>query len=447
MSRRPRPVCRLAVACLLVLGAAALAPAASAEEEEEGVRIGLLTFREGPFPEMGAALAQGFNDYVAVLNRRDGGIADLPVAVAECAFAYQIPEGADCYDRLAGQGVSLVVANSSGVAEAVGPRAAEAGVPVLADGHGTAALADGRVSPWVFSPPMSELGAMDGIIQHIARIEGGFDKLRNRWIGYLYLDNEFGRAPLEFLEQQARTYGFGLKTWAIPAKYAHDQRAQWRQASFSKPDWLILGAWGPMITVALDRADQLDFPVDRVIGGWWTTAEPHIEGAQDSATGYRAATYHTPGEGAEIHARILETVYGGDETEARRAGWGGMLHTRGIVSAMFATEAIRQSIDAAGGFEGAAGSRVRQALASLAISEDRLAATGLAGVIQQLLVDDCRHAGLGSMAIQQWDGARWILASGWNTPRRDMVRPFVEAAAQAHARANDITLDQTRCGG
>lgn len=439
MTDRPSsPRRALAVWLLAAVAWFAGTPAALAEDAE--VRLGLMTYREGPFPGMGGPMAQGFNDYVAQLNARDGGVAGARVGVAECEFGYRIDRGKACFEELADKGVSLVVPNSEGVAKALLSRAAELEVPLLADGHGSAAIADGRVARWAFNPPMSHMGEVSAIVQYIAQIEGGFEALRNKRIGVLYLDNEFGVEPLEMLEALARSHGFGLDGWAIPTKYTGDQRLQWRQIAFAEPDWLILWVWGPMVTTSIDRAAEFGYPVDRVIGGWWTTAEPYLEATQGRATGYRATTYHAPGDAAAVFGRIVETVYGGDLDPAERRGYGTIMYARGVVQAMYATEALRQAGTAAPG-------AVRDALAALEVSEERLRDVGLEKATAGLRIDDCRHAGVGSAAVQQWTGQRWALASGWFPPLQNVARPHVERVAAAFAKANGIVLDSSRCGG
>jgi len=283
-------------------------------------------------------------------------------------------------------------------------------------------------------------------VQYIAKLEGGMSALRGKRLGVLYLDNEFGTEPLDMLEELARVHGFGLDGWAVPTKYVADQRLQWRQVAFAKPDWLILWAWGPMVTTALERAAEFGYPADRVIGSWWTTAEPHLAATQDDATGYRAVTYHAPGADAPVFDRILETVHGGDRGNAEKRGFGTVMYARGVVSAMFAIEALRQAATRTGDGR-LSGPDVRDALARLQVSEQTLRDTGLGRAMAPVQIDDCRHAGLGSAAVQQWTGDRWAVASGWFAPLQDVARPHVERTAAAYAKANGVALDRSRCGG
>ena len=63
----------------LVLGAAigglvGAAVLASKAEAQNTIYVPLLTYRTGPFAGSGIPIANGMNDYLQMLNERDGGI-------------------------------------------------------------------------------------------------------------------------------------------------------------------------------------------------------------------------------------------------------------------------------------------------------------------------------------------------------------------------------------
>ena len=88
------------LALALLLGP--LAPAVSAQSKE--VFIPLLVYRTGPFAPSGIPIANGFVDYFALLNERDGGINGIKVAWEECETQYDTKQGVECYERLKGKG-------------------------------------------------------------------------------------------------------------------------------------------------------------------------------------------------------------------------------------------------------------------------------------------------------------------------------------------------------
>src|SRR4051812_50198702 len=68
----------LGAACTAMIGASALVPAAQAQDR---IYIPLLTYRTGPFANSGIPIASGMNDYLTMLNERDGGIGGVKLFI------------------------------------------------------------------------------------------------------------------------------------------------------------------------------------------------------------------------------------------------------------------------------------------------------------------------------------------------------------------------------
>src|SRR5215471_21437244 len=64
----------------------------------------VLGVREGANRFFQIPLANGFIDYVTLLNERDGGIHGVPLVWEECETVYDVPHGVACYERLKGKG-------------------------------------------------------------------------------------------------------------------------------------------------------------------------------------------------------------------------------------------------------------------------------------------------------------------------------------------------------
>src|SRR5262249_9871299 len=64
----------------------------------------VLSIREGAIRSLGIPLANGFIDYVTLLNERDGGINGVKLVWEECETVYDVPRGIECYERLKAQG-------------------------------------------------------------------------------------------------------------------------------------------------------------------------------------------------------------------------------------------------------------------------------------------------------------------------------------------------------
>ena len=70
--------------------AAAMVTGASYEtaQAEDTLYVPSLSYRTGPFAGAGVQIANGFADYFAMLNARDGGIGGAKVVMEECETAY-----------------------------------------------------------------------------------------------------------------------------------------------------------------------------------------------------------------------------------------------------------------------------------------------------------------------------------------------------------------------
>jgi len=63
------------------------------------------------------------------------------------------------------------------------------------------------------------------------------------------------------------------------------------------------------------------------------------------------------------------------------------------------------------------------------LTDRRLEQLGMKGFTHAIKVSCEDHEGNGPLLIQQWDGKKWNVISGWIEPMRDVVRPKIEAMA------------------
>src|ERR1700751_3043423 len=113
----------LAVAAVAIAGSVFGAGMAMAQNEQF---IPRLVYRTGPYAPNGIPFADGYADYLELLNARDGGINGVKIAYEECEDGYNNDKGVECYERLKAHpptGASLVDPLSTGITYALIDRA------------------------------------------------------------------------------------------------------------------------------------------------------------------------------------------------------------------------------------------------------------------------------------------------------------------------------------
>ena len=230
--------------------------------------LAILGVREGAQRSSQIPIANGFIDYVTLLNERDGGINGVTLVWEECETVFDVARGVECYERLKGKGptgAAVFQLASTPLTYALTERARHDRIPLLSLGGGRADAADGRVFPYVFNPPVNFWSLSTAKLRFIGQRAGGLDQLKGRKIAHVYIDNDYGRETLAILDHQAAQYGFAVQHLAV-APPGLDQKATWLRVKVAQPDWVILRSPGVMTTTALKEAAQVGFPRDKIVG-------------------------------------------------------------------------------------------------------------------------------------------------------------------------------------
>ena len=199
-----------------------------------------------------------------------------------------------------------------------------------------------------------------------------------------------------------------------------------------------MSGWGVMNSVAIKEAASIRFPMDRFVGNWWSGTESDVIPAGDGAKGYKSTTFHGAGPNYGVHKDILKHLYAGDKAKAKDNKLGEVLYNRGIINAVYTTEAIRTAMKKFGN-KPMTGEQVRWGLENLNLTAERLTQLGLKDFAQPHRITCEDHEGNGPVIIQQWNGKKWSMVSKWISPMRDVVRPLIEKAAADYAKENKIT--------
>ena len=191
----------------------------------DGIYVPLLSYRTGPYAGSGTPIANGMSDYLNMLNERDGGIGGVKIIVEECETGYDTKKGIECYESIKGKGPVVVNPYSTGITLQLIPKAAVDKIPILSMGYGLSPSADGNQFPWIFNPPATYWDGASVFVKHAAEVEGGFDKLKGKKLGLVYLDADAAGLALELgLDLDAPSFSelLELVRWNEPAPEHHD---------------------------------------------------------------------------------------------------------------------------------------------------------------------------------------------------------------------------------
>lgn len=396
----------------------------------------VLVYRTGAYAPTGIPAANGIVDYYKLLNNRDGGIGGVKIAFEECETAYDTKLGVECYERLKAKKPLIVFPYSTGITYALIEKAPVDKIPILSMGYGRTDASDGRVFPWTFTTPTTYWSQASAVVRFIGDKEGGMDKLKDKTIAVVYHNSPYGREAIPTMEALAKKHGYKLELLAVDHP-GQEQKATWLKVRQIKPDWIFVRGWGVMTQVSIKEASAIGFKMDRMIGNWWSSAEPDVIPAGDGAKGYIGATFHAAGARFQLHADVIKHVYDKGQGTGKKEEVGQVLWNRGMLNALIATEAVRGA-QKQFNTKIVTGEQVRWGMENLNITDARWKELGLEGFTKPIKTTCADHEGNGPVTFQQWDGKEWKSISGWYDPIKDVVRPMIEESAAKYAKEKNI---------
>ncbi len=432
-----RPVILAAAAATAVLSSALVGTAAYAQAKEQFFPV--LVYRTGAYAPNGVPWANGFVDYLKLTNAR-GGINGVKVSWEECDTGYATDRGVECYERLKGKngGATMFQPLSTGITFALTEKAPVDKIPLITAGYGRSESQDGGVFKWNFPLAGTYWVAGDVIIQHIAKKEGGFDKLKGKKIALVYHDSPFGKEAIPILQERAAMHGYQLSLLPVPHPGV-EQKSTWLQIRQQRPDYVINWGWGVMNSTLLKEAQAVGYPRDKIYGVWWAGAEPDVKDIGAGAKGYNAVTMQ---HGAEPNApfikEILQKVHGKGQGTGPKDEVGSVLYVRGAMSAMLAIEGVRRAQERFGKGKVMTGEQVRWGLENLNLTQAKLDALGFKGVMRPISTSCQDHMGAAWARIHTWNGSKWEFTSDWYQADEQIIKPMVRAAADKYAAEKKI---------
>ncbi|HSV69532.1 MAG TPA: ABC transporter substrate-binding protein [Methylibium sp.] len=406
------------------------APAAYAQAKEQFFPV--LVYRTGAYAPNGVPFANGYVDYLKLVNAR-GGINGVKISYEECETGYATDKGVECYERLKGKGATVFQPLSTGITFALTEKAPGDKIPLITAGYGRSESADGGVFKWNFPLMGTYWVAADALIQHIAKKEGGFDKLKGKKLTLVYHDSPYGKEPIPLLQERSKMLGYEFAT--IPVTHPGvEQKAAWLQIRQSRPDYVLLWGWGVMNSTALKEAVATGYPREKMYGGWWAGAEPDVKDVGEAAKGYNAVMMqHGTEPNAQIVKDVLATLHAKGQGTGPKDEVGQVLYMRGLTGAMLAVEGVKRAQERYGKGKIVTGEQARWGFENLALDQKKLDALGFAGVLRPISTSCADHMGANWARVHTWDGGKWVFSSDWLQGDEQIIRPMVKAAADKYA--------------
>ena len=407
-----------------------------AQSKEQFVPV--LSYRTGPYAPNGTPWANGFVDYLKLVNAK-GGINGVKISYEECETGYDTARSVECYERLKSKNPSFVQTLSTGATFAITEKAPSDKIPVLTVGYGRSESADGAVFKWNFPIAGTYWVAADTILQAIAKKEGGWDKLKGKKIALVYHDSPFGKEPIPLIQERSRIHGFELQLLPVTAPGV-EQKATWLQVRQARPDYVVLWGWGVMNSTAIKEAQATGYAREKMYGVWWAGAEPDVKDVAEGAKGYNAITIqHGAEPNSDIVKFLLAQVHAKGQGTGPKEEVGQVLYLRGVMSAMIGIEGIRSAQERFGKGKVMSGEQVRWGLENLNLTQAKLDALGFKGVMRPISTSCVDHMGAAWTRIHTWNGKAWEFTSDWMQADEQILKPLVKATADKYAAEKKLT--------
>jgi branched-chain amino acid transport system substrate-binding protein len=302
--------------------------------------VPVLVYRTGAYAPNGIPWADGYVDYLKLVNARDGGVNGVKIAFEECETGYATDRGVECYERLKSKKPVVFNPLSTGITYALTDKVAADKIVLFTTGYGRADSVDGSVFAWNFPLLGTYWSAADMLVQHVAK-KG---PLKGKKIALVYHDSPYGKEPIKLLEERAKREGFQL---ILPAGDASRGRAEGHLAA-GPP-----AASRLRLPVGLGRDELhlhqgsdrrfLSAPAD--VRGVVVLGRAGRRARRDGLEGYNGITLgHSDERDFPVHKDMVKYLYDkGQGTSKDKKEIGSVLYNRGMISAMLTVEAIRQA--------------------------------------------------------------------------------------------------------
>ena len=392
--------------------------AGSAVAADKEIVIGDQCDRTGATQIVGTVLCPAEQDYYKLVNSK-GGVDGWTIRGDEIDNGYKVPEGIEAYERQKQMGVVMMTLYGTPQTVALNQRLEQDHMPTTSPGFGISASADGKRFPYLFPIAATYWSQGAAAVSFAKEKLGG--NLKGKKIAYIYFDNPAGKEPLPIIEALQKTEGFEMRTFAVPPPGVELGAQIIDVTQRFHPDFIIAHLFGRSPSVLIKGLKGAGFPLSKVVGLVWASAEGDIlaAGGWAVAEGYNTMQFAGAGDDYPVRQEI-KAMYKKEGKEPPKEMDNTVIYNRGLLQAAIQVQAITNALKISGGKKPTT-EQVKQGL-------EQIKDFTLGGLVPPLQITADDHEGGGWVRVFTVKGGKFVAATDWIHPYRDVVQNQVKTA-------------------
>jgi branched-chain amino acid transport system substrate-binding protein len=403
---------------MLSVATAVMALAGTAAAQQKEVMIGGQCDRTGPTQIVGVVICPAIQDYIDLVNSK-GGVEGYKIKYNELDNEYKVPQAVEEYQRQKQAGAVSMAIYGTPQVQALNQKLVEDKIPGTSPGFGISASADGSRFPYLFPVAATYWSQGAAAIQFIKDKLGG--GLQGKKIAYVYYDNPAGHEPLPILEDLQKTEGFELRSFAVPPPGVEMGAQVLDITQRYRPDFVIDHLFGRSPSVAIKEYKRAGYPLSKVIGLVWASAEADIiaAGGWQVAEGYHTLQFAGAGDEYPVRQEI-KAMYKAQGKEPPKTMDDTVIYNRGLLIGAIHVEAIRNALNANGGKQ-PTGEDIKKGF-------EQIHDFTLGGLFPPLQITPADHEGGGWVQIFQVHDGKFVKETDWFRGYPQVVAAAVKKA-------------------
>lgn len=398
--------------------ATGLVLATSAMAQPKEIVIGDQCDRTGATQIVGTVLCPAEQDYYKLINA-EGGVDGWTIRGDEIDNSYKVPQGIEAYERQKQMGVVMMTLYGTPQTVALNQRLEQDKMPTTSPGFGISAAADGTRYPYLFPVAATYWSQGAGAVKFAKDQLGG--SLKGKKIAYVYYDNPAGKEPLPIIDALQKTEGFELRTFAVPPPGVEMGAQILDITQRYHPDFIIMHLFGRAPSVAIKGLKGAGYPLSKVLGLVWASAEADIlaAGGWSVAEGYHTLQFAGAGDDFAVRQQIKD-MYKKEGKAPPKEMDNTVIYNRGLLQAAVQVQAIKNALKISGG-QKPTGPQIKEGL-------EQIHDFTLGGLVPPLQITPTDHEGGGWVQVFQVHDGKFVKETDWFRAYRDVVENTVKTS-------------------